>query len=231
VIEHAGLALATTAFVGTHLALSHPLRTRLVQTLGEAAFTGVYSIVAALTLLWVILAYAAIDVSVPFWIAPRWWWWTGSALMLFASILLVGAFAGNPAFPHPQPKKRMARPASGVFAITRHPMNWSIILWALVHLSLWWSPRNIIVAAGMLVLALAGSIGQDRKKRAVVGRAWQDWEARTSFVPFAALLSGRAGWRQAVPGPVALGGGAALWLLVTWLHAPSVSPLVLLAGG
>jgi hypothetical protein len=43
-------------------------------------------------------------------------------------------------------------------------MNWAFILWALVHLSLWWSPRNIIVAVGILILAVAGSIGQDAKK-------------------------------------------------------------------
>ena len=228
---HAGLALATAAFVGTHLALSHPLRTRLVQTVGEAAFTGIYSIVAVLTLLWVIVAYAAIGVSAPFWIAPEWWWWAASAIMLFASVLLVGAFVKNPAFPHPQPKKQAGRPATGVFAITRHPMNWAIILWALVHLTLWWSPRNIIVALGMLILALAGSIGQDRKKRSVIGRAWQDWEARTGFVPFAALLTGRARWRNAAPGWIAFGGGLALWLAVTWFHAPQVSPAALLSSG
>ncbi|HEY0029067.1 MAG TPA: NnrU family protein [Allosphingosinicella sp.] len=229
-IQHAGLALATAAFVGTHLAMSHPLRTRLVQTMGEAMFTGAYSLVAALTLLWMILAYAAIDVSVPFWIAPGWWWWAASALMLAASILLVGAFVRNPAFPHPHPKKTISRPATGVFAITRHPMNWAIILWTLVHLSVWLSPRNMIVAVGMLILALAGSIGQDRKKRAVVGQKWRDWEARTSFVPFAALLGGRARWKAAAPGCIAFGGGLALWLAVTWFHASNVSPVALLLG-
>jgi uncharacterized membrane protein len=230
VIEHAGLALATAAFVSTHLALSHPFRTRLVQNVGEAGFTGLYSIIALFTFGLMILAYTAIDVSVPYWIAPAWLWMAASGVMLFASILLVGAFVKNPAFPHPQPKKQAARPATGVFAITRHPMNWAIILWALVHLSLWWSPRNIIVAAGMLVLAFAGSVGQDRKKRAVIGRAWQDWEARTSFVPFAALFTGRIPWRNAAPGWIALGGGAALWLAAIWLHQPSVSPLAFLSG-
>jgi uncharacterized membrane protein len=230
VIEHAGLALATAAFVGTHLALSHGFRTRLVQNVGEAGFTGLYSLVALATFGWMVLAYAAIDVSVPWWIAPHWWWLASSAIMLLASILLVGAFVRNPAFPHPRAAKQAARPAIGVFAITRHPMNWAIILWALTHLTLWWSPRNIIVALGMLILAVAGSIGQDAKKRSTVGRAWQDWEARTSFMPFAALLSGRVPWRNAAPGWIALGGGTAFWLLVTWLHQPGVSPLALLPG-
>lgn len=230
-IEHASLALATLAFVGTHLALSHAFRTRLVQNVGEAGFTGLYSIVALLTFLWLVLAYRAIDVSVPFWIAPQWWWRAASGVMLFAAILLVGAFVKNPAFPHPRAARQAARPATGVFAITRHPMNWAFILWALVHLSLWLSPRNIIVAVGILILAVAGSIGQDRKKRSVIGRAWQDWEARTSFVPFAALFGGRVKWRNAAPGWIALGGGTALWFAAIWLHQPSVSPLAFLSGG
>jgi uncharacterized membrane protein len=231
VIQHAGLALATAAFVGSHLALSHPLRTRLVQNVGEAGFTALYSIVALITFGWLIFAYASIEVSVPFWIAPRPWWIASSAIMLLASILLVGSFVGNPAFPHPGAPKKTVRQATGVFAITRHPMNWAVILWALVHLSLWLSPSNIIVAGGMLILAVAGSIGQDRKKRDVVGRTWREWEARTSFVPFGALLSGRVKWRSAAPGWIAFGGGTALWLLVTWLHQPSVSPLAFLSGG
>jgi uncharacterized membrane protein len=52
--------------------------------------------------------------------------------------------------------------------------------------------------------------------------------SRTSFVPFAALLSGRTKWsglREAWP---ALLLGLLLWLAVTWLHAPEVSPIAAL---
>jgi uncharacterized membrane protein len=226
----AALALATAAFVGTHLALSHPLRLGLVRAMGEAGFTWLYIVVAFVTLGLTILAYGRVDAIVPLWIAPPWWWHAAAAIMLLASILLAGSLIRNPAFPRPGAAAPMVRPAAGVFAITRHPMNWAFILWALVHLSLWGSPPNLIVAGGILVLAVAGSVGQDRKKRASVGQAWRDWEARTSFVPFAALLRGRAKWRDAVPGWVALLGGLALWLAVTWYHAPTVSPVVALMG-
>ncbi|HEY0411588.1 MAG TPA: NnrU family protein [Allosphingosinicella sp.] len=221
----AGLLLATLAFVGSHFLLSHPLRRRLMGQLGEAGFQGVYSIVAILTLLWVILAYEGLD-GVPLWIAPGWWWPVAAALMLVACILLVGSLFKNPAFPHPGAGKRPVRAATGVFAITRHPMNWAFALWALVHLSLWWSPRNLIVAGGILVLALGGSVGQDRKKRAAQGQSWRQWEARTSFVPFQALAQGRAQWRAAAPDWRVALGGLALWLAVTSFHAPTVSPLV-----
>lgn len=226
----AGLALATLAFVGSHLALSHPYRMRLVGLLGERGFLLLYSITAFVTLGAMILAYRAVGYDFPWWSAPDWWWPVAAAIMLAALILLVGSLIGNPAFPRGDARPRRIGPAVGVFAITRHPMNWAFALWALVHISLWGSPANLIVASGILILAAAGSIGQDRKKRRLLGKAWLDWEARTSFVPFGALLSGRASWRSAAPGWIALLGGVALWLAITWSHAPTVSPVSLMLG-
>jgi uncharacterized membrane protein len=220
-IAIASLALATIAFVGTHFLMSHPLRLALVGNLGESGFTIGYSLVSIVTLGWMILAYPGAD-PVPFWVAPSWWWPAASAIMLLASILLIGSFVRNPAFPHPGAEKQTTRAATGVFAITRHPMNWSFILWALTHIAVYGSVRNLIVAVGILVLSVAGSIGQDRKKRALLTN-WGDWQARTSFLPFAALLSGRAKWSAANPGWIALLGGLVLWLAITSLHAPLAS--------
>jgi uncharacterized membrane protein len=217
------LALATLAFVGTHLLLSHPLRAALAARLGARGFLILYSLVALATFAWMILAYRQAGTAAPLWLAPYQWWPFASALMLFASILLVGSLVGNPA--HPGAGRRAAAAPRGVYAITRHPMNWSFILWAAVHISLAGDPRNLIAAGGILVLALAGSIGQDRKKERLLGEAWRDWEARTSFVPFAAALAGRVRWRDCIPGAIALVGGAILWAAVTSYHAPLVSPL------
>jgi uncharacterized membrane protein len=222
------LALATFAFVGTHLALSHPLRAPLVARLGDTGFMGLYSVVALATLGWMILAYRAVTPTVPLWAAPAWGPWASSGVMLVALILLAGSLIRNPALPHPGAQARDIPPPRGVFAITRHPMNWSFILWALTHIALIGSPRNLIVAQGILLLALVGSLGQDAKKARLVGQSWRDWQARTSFVPFAALLAGRVRWRDAIPGPVALIGGLLLWTLITWQHAPMWSPLVLI---
>ena len=221
----ASLALATLAFVGTHLAMSHPLRPALVARLGERGFLGLYALVSFATLGWMIFAWRGTDAAAPLWAAPLWWWPIGSGIMLVASILLVGSFAGNPAFPHPGAEPREIPPARGVFAITRHAMNMSFILWALVHLSLSGSARNLIVAGGILILAVVGTLGQDRKKERLLGAPWRDWQRRTSILPFAALASGRARWAQAFPGWIALIGGAALWAAVTSYHAPLVSPL------
>lgn len=222
------LALATFAFVGTHLALSHPLRGPLVGRLGERGFLGVYSLVALSALVWMIVAYRQVQPEAPLWQAPDWWFRAASVLMLAALILLAGSLVRNPALPHPGAAPREIPPPRGVFAITRHPMNWSFILWALVHISLLGSARNLIVALGILILAVAGSLGQDAKKSRLLGQTWRDWQARTSFIPFAALLAGKVRPRDAVPGPVALLGGLILWTLITWYHAPLWSPLALI---
>ena len=222
----ASLILATLAFVGSHFLLSHPLRLKLIGAIGELRFTLLYSLVALATLLWVIFAYRALDDELPIWIAPDWWWPIAAAIMLVASILLIGSFVRNPAFPHPGAAQK-ARGATGVFAWTRHPMNWAFALWAIVHLSLWGSPRNIVVDSGVLILAIFGSLGQDRKKARAMGQVWLQWDAKTSFVPFAALLTRRARWRDAAPGWVAGLGGLVFWLVVVTWHAPAYSPIVI----
>ena len=229
-IATVSLALATLAFVGTHLAMSHPLRIRLVQNLGDQWFTALYSAVAFITLGWMILAYRATENSYFLWVAPDWARPVAAGAMLLACILFAGSFFRNPAFPNPGAEPKMPDSASAVFAVTRHPMNMAFILWALVHIALWGALPNLIVAVGILVLATVGSVGQDHKKLNVVGEPWRAWMARTSFVPFAALLSGRAKWSALGKAWPAVLIGLLLWLAVTWLHAPEVSPIAAMIG-
>ena len=221
----ASLALATSAFVGTHLLLSHPLRAPLAARLGERGFAGLYSLVAFATLGWMIFAWRAIPDPSPLWVAPLWWWPIASGIMLLASVLLVGSLFGNPALPRPTGPPRSIAPPRGVFAITRHPMNVSFMTWAAIHVSISGSARNLIVAGGVFLLALVGSIGQDGKKLRQIGEPWRQWQASTSLVPFAALLQGRVRWAAAFPGWTALAGGVLLWAAATSYHVPLVSPL------
>ena len=46
----ANLVAACLAFVGTHFAMSHPLRAGMVRALGEKGFQGVYTLVSLATL-------------------------------------------------------------------------------------------------------------------------------------------------------------------------------------
>lgn len=216
----AQLGMACAAFVGTHFLLSHPLRAPMVKAMGTAVFQGVYSLVALATFGWIIWAFRAVPAQTPSYLPGDTAWAVASVAMLLASILLVGSFIGNPALPAPNAMAAASGPARGVYAITRHPMMWSFAIWALVHILLWPTPANHAVATAILMLAIGGSWGQDFKKAKLLGDRWGEWQAKTGFVPFSAQIAGRVGWGAALPAWPVLVGGTALWLAVTWAHAP-----------
>jgi uncharacterized membrane protein len=203
------LIAANVAFVGSHFAMSHPLRSAMVKALGASGFQIAYTLVSFAALGWVYLAFvAAPPADLPGsgdigWIAATLITWP-------AMILLAGSFIGNPALPTPQAEAQARATPSGVFRVTRHPMMWSFGLWALSHLVLFWSLRTMITAAAMGTLALVGARLQDGKKAALMGDAWRAWESRTSYWP-------RLGQLASV-GAVPLVAGTVLWLVAQGVH-------------
>ncbi|MDD2876817.1 MAG: NnrU family protein [Acidiphilium sp.] len=212
------VSAAAISFVGSHFLLSHPLRKPIVTAIGEGAFLGLYSVVAVAALIWLALAYRAAPASPPLWHVGNALWALVTAVMLLASILLVGSLVGNPALVNPGPPGQLPGAARGVFAITRHPMNWSFALWGACHIAIYPIAANIILAGSIIVLALVGSTLQDRKKETLQPERWRSWEAKTSYWPFQAVAAGRTrlggfGWH-------ALAGGLVVWLVATWAHIP-----------
>lgn len=134
-------------------------------------------------------------------------WLVASLLMWLGSILFVGSFVRNPAFPGARGPNGAP---SSVFAITRHPMMWGFALWAIVHIAVVATPKALMLDGAILLLALGGSALQDRKKRGLLGERWHEWTAQTAFVP---LTRGLAN-----PGTVALAGGTLLFFVATWAH-------------
>lgn len=205
----AELAAASLAFVGTHFALSHPLRAPLVARLGEKGFLPLYSLVAFATLGWMILAFrAAPTADLPG--SGEIGWIASTLLTIPALLLFLGSLRNNPALPAPGAMAAAAREPAGVFAVTRHPMMWGFALWALSHIVLWWSVRTLIVAGAVLFLALVGAHMQDRKKEALLGAEWTAWEAKTSYWPRWGKLPGAGLVLWAIT--------LTLWLVVTWSH-------------
>lgn len=210
--------VATIAFVGTHFLMSHPLRRPLVGALGERGFAGVYSLVSLVTLGWVVFAYRAAPTTPMLWPVGDALWAIVSAVVLIASVLLMGSLIGNPALPDPGGQPKAPAEARGVFAVTRHPMMWAFALWGLCHIAVFPMAANIIVAGGIVVLALVGAALQDRKKERLQPEIWRAWEAKTSFWPFAAIAAGRARFGGFRPHDWA--GGILIWLVATWAHLP-----------
>ena len=212
--------LVTTCvlFVGSHLALSHPLRAGLAGRLGERGFQIVYSVVAIATFIMIVQAWRGMPSEPPLWAVGDGLWMLASLIVLIASILFMGSLIGNPALPAPGAAKAAQVAPRGVFAITRHPMMWGFTLWAIAHVMVMPTPGQIILSATIVFLALVGSAGQDAKKARLMGDAWRGWAARTSFVPFARQLGGATPWGDTIPRPHALFGGIILWLVATWAH-------------
>lgn len=209
---------AAIAFVGSHFLLSHPLRKPVIRAVGEAGFQGVYSLIAFLTLGWLVLAYRKAPVTMPLWPVGDALWAIVTVVMLIASILLMGSLIRNPALPSGKRPAALPDAAHGVFAVTRHPMMWSFALWGLCHIAVFPVTKNIIVGAAIVILALVGAALQDRKKERLEPDLWPAWEAKTSYLPFAAIAAGRA--RLGGFGLHALLGGLVVWLAATWAHKP-----------
>jgi uncharacterized membrane protein len=203
------LVAANIAFVGTHFVMSHPLRAPMVKALGAGGFQAAYSIVSFAALGWVWFAFkGAPPADLPG--SGEAGWIIATALTLPAMILLAGSLIGNPALPTPMAEAQARSAPGGVFLVTRHPMMWGIGLWAASHMALWWSTRTMVTALAMGVLALVGAKLQDTKKAALMGDAWDEWSAKTSYWPR---------WGQLLRvGAVPLAGGTALWLAASWLH-------------
>lgn len=221
------LIAALAAFVGTHFLLSHPLRAPIVGIVEERLFPALYSLVALGTFAWVIMAFRAAPSGMPLWEGGDGLWLLATLLMLVGSILFVGSLIGNPALPVPPDVARAvaAKPARGVFAITRHPMMWGFAIWAIVHLLVSPQPKVVALTVAIGLLALGGSKGQDAKKEALMGESWREWEAQTSFLPFAHQISGKSGWSNAWPGRTVVLVGIVVWLLATRLHPMLGAPV------
>lgn len=209
----AWLIVAISAFVAGHELLSHPLRAPIVRRIGERGFLLVYSLVAFITLGAAVQLWRAVPPD-RLWTAPLWLHIGAVIAMAFAAILFVGSVSSpNPAL---MGMAAGGRPR-GVQRITRHPMMWSFAIWGIVHIVMSADSRTIVLASGIVTLALFGAAMQDGKKRAQ-DPAYGAHMAATGFVPFGAQLRGRAAWGSASPGITATLGGLALWALLLWAH-------------
>ena len=219
------LILALIAFVGSHFLMSHPLRAPMVARLGENAFRGVYSLVSLATFAWVVMAFRAAPRGAYLWVSDDVIWGIASGLMLLGAILFVGSLIGNPAMPAPGAEAAAKKPVHGVFHITRHPMMWGFALWAIVHALVAPYAASLALTGGLLILALGGSAGQDRKKAVLMGAAWADWSSRTHFMPFGAQLTGKAAWKTAWPGLTLVLAGIVVWLGISYVHPMLGAPV------
>ncbi len=201
------LVIATAAFLATHFATSTPLRPKLVAAMGEWPYRGLYSLVAFVTLVWMIWAYATAEHD-HLWTGPR---TPPFVAMPFAFVLLACGYWRNPTMVGADKLLKAEEPARGMIRITRHPIMWAVMLWSASHLIARGDLKAVVFFGGFLVLAALGTILVDVRKKA--DPDWARFAAVTSNVPFLAIAQGRnrivwreIGWLRPLAGLVAFGG-------------------------
>jgi uncharacterized membrane protein len=217
------MLLASLLFLATHLGISSTtLRSRLVDSLGEGGYLAAYSVVAALTLGYLIWIYSALPRFDYLWEPSPALYLVPKIVMPLAMILLVGGFmVRNPTAVGQDSVLREGGDAEaltrGVTRITRHPFQWSVALWAASHIVANGDRVSLVFFGTFLVLALAGGVLIDRKKADRLGADWSPFARVTSNLPFAAIAGGRNRLAPAeLIGPALV--GLAVYALAFWGH-------------
>ena len=185
------LVAAALFFVGIHLLISGTsLRARLVMRMGERNYLGVFSLMSAAGLAWLILSFIHVRVVLPTTLLE--WRWA-AVLLNFVALLFIcfGVLGKSPTAVGGESKLDEADPATGMHRITRHPMLWGFLIWAAVHMAFNPQSAPLVFFGAFLLLALLGPRAIDAKRAAQHGEKWQRYLAVTSNLPFAAILQGR----------------------------------------
>ncbi len=215
-----GIGFWAVAFVGSHLVLSSAqVRSRLVAMVGEQPYRGIYSLVAFVTIVPLIIVFARHKHA-----GPMLWYLRNFEairvlswlLMFVAVILLVASFVS----PNPgmigAPSRRDG--AVGVLKLTRHPSFVAISIFGFAHLLMNGWLGDVIFFATFPALGILGGLHQDRRKLRELGESYRALMAQTSFFPGAALGSGRQNWTSTDIPWAAIGIGTALTIVIIMIH-------------
>lgn len=187
------LLLAALIWVVSHLGISSSrVRQRLVDVLGESAYLGIYSLIAAIALTFLILAWAQAPRDIWLWTPTTWHVWWSLVVMLLATVLLVtGIFSPNPTSVGQDSHLARADAARGVVRITRHPVQWAFLLWAVAHVPGNGDLATLVLLLAIAVVAAVGPVLIDRRKARSHPEGWARFSAVTSNLPFAAIVGRR----------------------------------------
>ncbi|MDK1377649.1 MULTISPECIES: NnrU family protein [unclassified Sinorhizobium] len=185
--------LAFAVFLALHMVPAMPkLRERLIQRLGRKSYFAGYSLLSILALVWVFHAALTLD-FIPLWDAAPWQARVTFVLApLGIFLVLAGLFSENPlSVSIFQGTGRMG----AIVGITRHPVLWGFLIWAVGHVVPNGDLRSLVLFGGFALFAAGGFLMVERRARRRLGDKWPTAAAGTSIWPFAAILTGRTRFR------------------------------------
>jgi uncharacterized membrane protein len=211
------LALAAGVFLITHFVPSTPLRPGLVAVLGENAYLGLYSLVSLAALAWMIWAYARAPYE-RLWVGDEFKVWALALMPVALVLIAAGVMTKNPSAVRQEHLLRSLGEPYGILRVTRHPIQWGIALWALLHLIARGDAASTIFFGGFALLSILGTVLIDARKNRAIGIDWQRFASVTSNFPFAAIIQGRnqlrfdeIGWKKVLT-------GLGLYFALAFLH-------------
>lgn len=201
---------------------SAPVRGPLISKMGESAFRGLYSILVAVALIWMVDSYRFAALR-PVWdVGPL-----GPPILYFlmfvASILFVCSLTTrNPTLAGMDRASPDPATLSGIYAVTRHPMLAAFAFWSAGHVIVRGDVAGILFFGGFFVLSALGMAHIDARRRASGGPEWAAFEAATSRMPFRAAAEGRTRISLAAVGWGRIVAGIVLFAALIFAHGPVV---------
>lgn len=191
-----GLALF---FVPHILGGVHAVRSAIVGAVGPLGYKGVHSVLSLIGLVLIVIGFGGRE-FVPVYEPPPALRPVPLVLMPLSFILFFGAY----------------RP--GFRRITRHPMAWGTVLFAVAHLLVNGDVASVALFGGFLVFGLVSQALSDQRRAADDPDGWARLSAETSAIPFLAMIRGAdyAGPRGGIPLGVIV--GILVTAAVAWAH-------------
>lgn len=199
-------------FLGLHSIPAIPaIRQRLVARLGRVPYLALYSLVSLAALAWVFHAALQLD-YVELWPPSAWQAWFSLILSPVALFLLIaGLISANPV----SISFRRADTGPGaVVSISRHPVLWGSLLWALGHVLSNGDLRSLLLFGAFALFSLFGMLMAERRHRRRQPERFAALARTTSVMPFVAIARGRAHLRIDLPMMIA---ALAAIVLTAWL--------------
>lgn len=212
------LITSCIAFLALHMGISStPLRGKLIDSLGQKGYLGLYSLLAITALGVMIYSYGSIDQSDHVWLPGTVSYQITKVFVLVAIILLVmGTMTKNPTAV--MMEDAINQDIKGILKITRHPTQWAILLYSIGHLIANGDTASIVLFGTLAIMSGVGMLAMDYRKKANHDEKWQEFYSSTSTLPFAAILSGKTKLQLSELNWVAMVIGIALYGSLYWLH-------------
>ncbi len=190
---------AFTVFIALHSVPAIPtLRAALIARLGHTTYIAGYSAVSLVAVAWLFYAMFNID-YIELWQPSA---WQGLVTFVAAPVGLFLVLAG---LVSPNPYSTTARAGDvpgAIVAVTRHPVLWGFLVWALGHIPPNGDLRSVLLFGGFVLFTVGSIAMMEKRNRKKHGTQWPEQVSKTSIVPFRAVIQRRASLR--VDGPMIL---------------------------